>query len=69
MTAPVDGGAPRPGLLLEWRRGDGGWEGRVAYAAELRTERWGTVEEWLPAEVVAPVDRLTPPGTPLGSGP
>jgi hypothetical protein len=58
---PVDGGAPRPGLLLEWRRGDHGWEGRVAYAAELRSERWGAVEEWLPAEVVASVERTTPP--------
>jgi hypothetical protein len=62
VTAPVDGGPPRPGLLLEWRRGDSGWEGRVAYAAELRTGRWGTVEEWLPAAVVASVERTTPPG-------
>lgn len=61
VTAPVDGGAPRPGLLLEWRRGDRGWEGRVAYAAELRTGRWGAVEEWLPAEVVASVERTVPP--------
>ena len=62
VTAPVDGGVPRPGLLLEWRRGERGWEGRVAYAAELRPQRWGTVEEWLPAEVVASVERTTPPG-------
>jgi hypothetical protein len=61
VTAPVDGGVPRPGLLLEWRRGEHGWEGRVAYAAELRAERWGAVEEWLPAEVVASVERTTPP--------
>jgi hypothetical protein len=61
VTAPVDGGAPRPGLLLEWRRGDRGWEGRVAYAAELRADRWGAVEEWLPAEVVASVERTVPP--------
>ncbi len=61
VTAPVDGGAARPGLLLEWRRGDRGWEGRVAYAAELRAARWGAVEEWLPAEVVASVGRTTPP--------
>ena len=67
VTAPVDGGTPRPGLLLEWRRGDRGWEGRVAYAAQLRAARWGTVEEWLPAEVVASVERTTPPGAPLGS--
>jgi hypothetical protein len=62
VTAPVDGGAPRPGLLLEWRRGENGWEGRVAYAAELRSRRWGAVEEWLPAEAVASVERTTPPG-------
>ena len=64
VTAPVDGGPPRPGLLLEWRRGDRGWEGRVAYAAELRGQRWGTVEEWLPAEVVASAERTTPPAAP-----
>ena len=69
VTAPVDGGAPRPGLLLEWRRGERGWEARVAYAAELRTGRWGTVEEWLPADVVAPGDREVAPGRPLGSAP
>jgi hypothetical protein len=61
VTAPVDGGVPRPGLLLEWRRGAQGWEGRVVYAAELRAHRWGAVEEWLPAEVVASVERGTPP--------
>jgi hypothetical protein len=61
VTSPVDGGAPRPGLLLEWRRGQHGWEGRVAYAAQLRARRWGAVEEWLPAEAVASVERTTPP--------
>ena len=69
VTAPVDGGAPRPGLLLEWRRGEHGWEGRVAYAAQLRPEGWSAVEEWRPAEVVASVQRTTPPGGHLGSGP
>jgi len=53
VGAPVDGGARRPGLLLEWRRTeDGRWQGRVAYAAELRPGRWATVEEWLPAETL-----------------
>ncbi len=61
VTAPADGGSPRPGLLLEWRRRQHGWEGRVAYAAELRPDRWAAVEEWLPAEVVASVERTTPP--------
>jgi hypothetical protein len=55
VTSPVDGGTPRPGLLLEWRRAEHGWEGRVAYAAELRAERWAAVEEWLPADAVAAV--------------
>jgi hypothetical protein len=46
-------GVKRPGLLLEWRQGRGGWEGRVVYVARLRADRWVAVEEWLPA------DRLT----------
>src|SRR3712207_2752327 len=66
VTSPVDGGAPRPGLLLEWRRGEHGWEGRVAYAAQLRPQRWGAVEEWLPAEAVASVERSAPPQGPPG---
>ncbi len=54
VTVPVDGPDARPGLLLEWRKGDQGrWEGRVAYAAELRPGRWATVEEWIPAELLA----------------
>ncbi len=61
VTATTDGGSPRPGLLLEWRRGDRGWEGRVVYAAELRRGRWAAVEEWLPAEAVASVEPTTAP--------
>ncbi len=54
VNAPVDGGQPRPGLLLEWRKDDlGRWEGRVSYPAELRPGRWATVEEWLSAELLA----------------
>jgi hypothetical protein len=50
VSRPVDGGPPRPGLLLEWRRRDGDdWEGRVVYPVELRRGSWATVEEWLPA--------------------
>jgi hypothetical protein len=53
VTGPVDGGAPRPGLLLEWRRDESDrWEGRVSYAAELRPGRWATVEEWLSADLL-----------------
>ena len=55
VTVPVDGGAPRPGLLLEWRKDVGGrWEGRVVYAAELRPGRWATVEEWVGAGLLDP---------------
>jgi hypothetical protein len=50
VSAPVDGGTGRPGLLLEWRKVEGGgWEGRVVYAAELRPGQWATVEEWVAA--------------------
>ena len=42
-------GTKRPGLLLEWRQGRTGWEGRVVYAAMLRGEGWASVEEWVPA--------------------
>ena len=50
VSRPVDGGPPRPGLLLEWRRRPGDdWEGRVVYPVELRRGSWATVEEWMPA--------------------
>lgn len=47
-------GTKRPGLLVEWRRAPdgGGWEGRVVYAAELRSGRWALVEEWVPASLL-----------------
>ena len=49
-------GTKRPGLLVEWRRApsDGRWQGRVVYAAALRPGEWALVEEWLPADVLAP---------------
>ena len=53
ISLPVDGSQPRPGLLLEWRRTGHLWEGRVIYAAQLRPGRWASVEEWLPAELLA----------------
>ena len=53
VSRPVDGGPPRPGLLLEWRRRPGDdWEGRVVYPVELRRGSWATVEEWLPASLL-----------------
>lgn len=54
VNAPADGGAPRPGLLVEWRKDAAGcWEGRVVYAAELRPGHWATVEEWLAAGMLS----------------
>ncbi|WP_205473503.1 hypothetical protein [Nocardioides sp. SYSU D00038] len=51
----LDGdGVKRPGLLVEWRQGPGGWQGRVVYAARARVDDWVLVEEWLPAELLTP---------------
>ena len=47
--APDRAGVKRPGLLLEWRQGPAGWEGRVVYAVQLRADRWASVEEWVSA--------------------
>jgi hypothetical protein len=48
-------GVKRPGLLVEWRQIDGGWEGRVVYAVRLRPDAWQLIEEWLPAALLTPV--------------
>jgi len=47
-------GVKRPGLLVEWRSGEDGWQGRVVYAAQLRPGSWSLVEEWLPASLLTP---------------
>jgi len=52
--AADDRGVKRPGLLVEWRRNDVDWQGRVVYAAELRPGEWSLVEEWLPASLLSP---------------
>ena len=49
-----DAGVKRPGLLVEWRRTPGGWEGRVVYVAGLRPQGWVLVEEWVPATLLSP---------------
>ena len=55
VAGAVDGhDVPRPGLLLEWRRTPGGWQGRVAYVAHVRADSWAMVEEWLPAGQLGP---------------
>jgi hypothetical protein len=47
-------GVKRPGLLVEWREGASGWEGRVVYVADLHSRVWCLVEEWLPASSLTP---------------
>ena len=55
-VADADGhGVKRPGLLVEWRRSEVGWEGRVVYVARLRPGAWQLVEEWLPAALLTPL--------------
>jgi len=54
VALPVDATEARPGLLLEWRRVEHRWEGRVVYLAELRPGRWSVVEEWIAAELLTP---------------
>ena len=44
-----------PSLLVEWRRGRGGWEGRVLSVVWLDGTGWVTLERWLPAAEIAPV--------------
>ena len=56
VAEAADGlGVKRPGLLVEWRQGSGGWEGRVVYAAAVRPDTWSLVEEWLPAASLTPL--------------
>jgi hypothetical protein len=47
-----DAGVKRPGLLVEWRTTETGWQGRVVYVAQLRAGVWALVEEWLPASLL-----------------
>ena len=42
-----------PALLLEWRRTEGGWQGRVVRPV-LEDAAWVVVEEWLPAGLLDP---------------
>jgi hypothetical protein len=39
----------RASLLVEWRRGPGGWEGRVISVVWVDAVGWATLERWLPA--------------------
>jgi hypothetical protein len=42
-----------PALLVEWRHGDLGWEGRVLSMTWIDAIGWATLERWLPASDIA----------------
>ena len=42
----------QPSLLLEWRRGATGWEGRVVSVVWIDAVGWASVERWLPADAL-----------------
>ncbi len=52
LDAADRSGVRRPGLLVVWRQGPGGWEGRVVYVGSLRARGWALVEEWVPAALL-----------------
>ncbi len=43
-----------PALLLEWRRTESGFQGRVIHPVAEADGGWVVVEEWLPAAVLEP---------------
>jgi hypothetical protein len=47
----VDG---EPSLLVEWRRAERGWEGRVHTLVWVDAVGWVTIERWLPAAEITP---------------
>lgn len=44
----------QPSLLVEWRRGTMGWEGRVISVVWVEAVGWTTVARWLPAVEISP---------------
>ena len=46
----------QPSLLVEWRRGPSGWEGRVISVVWVDAVGWATVERWLPAAQISRCD-------------
>jgi hypothetical protein len=50
----IDDHGRLPALLLEWRRIQGAFEGRVVHAVRDADGEWILVEEWLPAGLLAP---------------
>jgi hypothetical protein len=52
----------QPGLLLEWRRRETGYVGRVVRPV-LEADGWIVVEDWVPAELLEAGLPYRPPGT------
>jgi hypothetical protein len=50
---PPDAPGTWPGLLVEWRRGEAGWQGRVVYTV-VGGSGSRLVEAWLPAARLEP---------------
>jgi hypothetical protein len=50
---PPDAPGTWPGLLVEWRRGEAGWQGRVVYTV-VSGSGPRLVEAWLPAARLEP---------------
>jgi hypothetical protein len=46
----IDGGRRRPGMLLEWRRRGGRWEGLVAYLSADESGAYSLIQSWLDSE-------------------
>ncbi|MEO5654322.1 MAG: hypothetical protein ABIN79_08100 [Marmoricola sp.] len=44
-----------PSLLVEWRQGAVGWEGRVISMIWIDASGWATVERWLPVGDITPL--------------
>ena len=51
---PADGGPHLPGLLLEWRRDEGRWFGRVAIGTLDAAGRAQLLEQWVEAGQLEP---------------
>ena len=45
----------QPSLLVEWRRVETDWEGRVISVVWVQGAGWATVERWLPASAIRSV--------------
>ena len=54
LTDPPGEPGRWPGLVVEWRRGDLGWEGRVAYGVPGTVGAIRLIEQWLPASHLRP---------------